>query len=412
MIFRRIISPSLSPNTETDDVIEALRVLVTPSSWQEGEAIREAEQWFTEYLDTSTVVSFDSGRSALLAILRAFDIGVGDEVLVQAFTCVAVPNSVRWAGAKCAFVDIDDTLNIDPKDIEKKVSQQSKAIVVQHTFGVPAQMDKVIAIAKKHGLFIIEDCAHSLGATYQGKRVGTLGDAALFSFGRDKVVSSVWGGVATLNIKYQKSNIKYKLKQIQENLSYPSHWWILQQLSHPVAFAAVLPMYNMVVGKVLLEIFKRVRLLSVPVYEEEKKGHQPSLMPRRYPNALARLLVSQLAKLARYNDQRRRVASYYWGALRAQKHLTLPTHKESALYLRFPVLVDNPAEFARRAKRQGILLGNWYHNVIDPKGVDLEAVGYVWGSCPRAQDAAAHIINLPTRISDEEAREVVAALTL
>ncbi|MBI3343167.1 aminotransferase class I/II-fold pyridoxal phosphate-dependent enzyme [Candidatus Gottesmanbacteria bacterium] len=407
-LFQKIISPSLSPNTEAEDVQEAIRVLIHPSTWKQGSAIVEVEQWFTTFLNASTVVSFDSGRSALLAILRAFCIGNDDEVLVQAFTCVAVPNSVRWAGATPVYVDIDDRFNVDPEDLEKKITKRSKAIVVQHTFGVPAQMDKILAVAKKHRLLVIEDCAHSLGATYGGKRVGTLGDAAFFSFGRDKVISSVWGGMATIS---QKSKVKsQKLRELQEELSFPSRAWIAQQLFHPIAFAVILPTYNIFIGKMLLEAFKKLQLLSVPVYKEEKRGGQPSEFPRRYPNALAKLLVVQLTKLNRYNDQRRRIARYYYEVLKRRKDITVPVWNEEGLWLRFPILVDNPSDTMRRGKDNGILLGNWYHHVVDPIGVDVRAVGYTRGSCPGAEKTAARIINLPTRVTEECAGRVVAIL--
>jgi len=389
MTIRRIVSPSLSPNTEAEDVWEAIEVLGNPRAWQQGSAIDEVEKWFNG-------VSFDSGRSALLVLLQAFNIGQGDEVLMQAFTCVAVPNSVRCAGATPVYVDIDESYNIDPKDLEKKITKQSIAIIVQHSFGVPAEMDAILAIAKKHKLIVIEDCAHALGATYKGKKVGTLGDGAFFSFGRDKVVSSVWGGVATINAKCQVPNAKWKIKEIQNKLPYPSNAWIAQQLFHPIAFAVILPMYNVVIGKVLLEAFKRMKLLSVP--------NPPFLTPRRYPNALAQLLLKQLAKLERYNKKRRGIASYY------QNELQNRALDKGAIYLRYPILVDEPAKVIQRAKKQGILLGNWYHNVIDPKGVDLNAIGYARGSCPRAEEQATQSINLPTRITEEEARRVVCIL--
>ena len=373
----RVISPSLSPDTEAEDVFEALRVLLNPASWQQGSAIDKVEKWFNG-------VSFDSGRSALFVLLQAFDIGVGDEVLLQAFTCVAVPNSVRLKAVTPVFVDIDNSFNIDPKDLEKKITKRSKAIIVQHSFGVPAQMDAILAIARKHKLIVIEDCAHSLGAKYKGRKIGTLGDAAFFSFGRDKIVSSVWGGMATIS---QKSKVKsQKLRKIQEKLSYPSHLWIAQQLLHPIAFAAILPTYNVVLGKVMLEAMKRMRLLSVP--------NPPSFYPMRYPNALAQLLLKQLAKLERYNVTRRDVASYY------QKELQNIPLDNGAIYLRYAMLVDDPANVIRQAKRHGILLGNWYHDTVDSTR-----------SCPRAEEAAAHIVNLPTLITKQDAREVICSLT-
>ncbi|MBI4066705.1 aminotransferase class I/II-fold pyridoxal phosphate-dependent enzyme [Candidatus Gottesmanbacteria bacterium] len=406
----RIISPSLSPNTESEDVIEAVRVLLHPESWQQGSAIEKVEEWFRTYLDTPTVVSFDSGRSALLAILQAFGVRQGDEVLLQAFTCVAVPNSVRWAGATPVYVDIDDSFNIGPNDLAKKITKSAKAVIVQHTFGVPGQMDAIMALAKKYELIVIEDCAHSLGAMCYGKKVGTLGDAAFFSFGRDKVISSVWGGMATVSAQCKVKSAQKKLQAIQQKLLYPSHYWIFQQLLHPVAFAAILPTYNIVVGKVILETLKRMRLLSVPVYEEEKRGEQPTLLPRRYPNALAKLLVKQLAKLERYNDQRRCIARYYHEAFASRKDLRLPKWDKEAVYLRFPILRNDPARIKAEAKRDGILLGNWYHNVIDPGGVDVGAVGYKLGSCLRAEEVARHVINLPSLISKESANKVISAL--
>src|SRR3989344_9394741 len=105
--MRRVISASLSPNTQLDDVYRALSVLLRPWVWQKGNAVDKVGYWFTEYFGTRSVATFNSGRSAFLALLRAFRIGKGDEVIIQAFTCVAVPNSVLWAGARPVYADID-----------------------------------------------------------------------------------------------------------------------------------------------------------------------------------------------------------------------------------------------------------------------------------------------------------------
>lgn len=397
--MKRVISASLSPNTERDDVWLALRLLFAPWVWKRGSAVAKVEAWFRQYLGTTTAVTFNSGRAAELAILKAFAIGRGDEVIVQAFTCVAVPNSVRWAGATPVYADIDDTYNLDPVDFEKKITKNTKAIIIQHTFGVPAQLDKIISVAKKHKLFVIEDCAHSLGATYKNKKVGTFGDAAFFSFGRDKVVSSVFGGLAGIQ-KIHTKQIK-ALKEYHKKLNIPSFGWIFQQLFHPVAFSILLPLYRLGIGKAILVALQRLRLLSFPVYPEEKQGRPPDDFPAKYPNALALLLLKQLKKLERYNKQRQEVAHLY-----RRKGKTQP----GAVYLRFPVPVDDPADSIEKAKKQGILLGNWYHNVIDPTGVEFGKVGYKKGSCPRAEEAAKHIINLPTRISQKDAKRVMGVL--
>ena len=205
--FSRVISCGLAPNLEADDIWQAWRVLWQPWTWRKEEAITEVKEWFSGYLGVRDVYLFNSGRAALLAILKAFNIGERDEVLIQAFTCVAVPNSIIWAGAKPIYVDIDRSFNLDPTDLEAKITKKSCAIIVQHTFGIPAQIEKIIEIAKMHKLIVIEDCAHSLGVTYKSKKLGNFGDAAFFSFGRDKVVSSVWGGAAIINSKFKIQKI-------------------------------------------------------------------------------------------------------------------------------------------------------------------------------------------------------------
>lgn len=409
MTIRRIISSSLSPNTEAEDVWGSIRVLCNPILWQQGSATHEVEQWFRSAFSIESVATFISGRAALYALLKAFGIGKGDEVLMQAFTCVAVPNSVRWVSAKPVYVDIDDTLNIDPVDVEKKITKQTRAIIIQHTFGFPAKLEELLVIAKKHHLIVIEDCAHSLGGTYKGKKLGTFGDAAFFSFGRDKVISSVWGGAATMNQKWKVES--QKLREFQEKLPYPSPAWIVQQLLHPILFSFILPTYNAIIGKVILELAKRLGLISIPVALEEKTGGIPDGAIARYPNALATLLLAQLKKLHRYQCMRRKQSDYYRVVLKKHPEVQLLPNFRETSFLRFPIWVENTKDLLSKAKHHGILLGNWYHNVIDPFGVDFRAIGYVVGSCPRAEEAAAHIINLPTLITKKEAQRVVCNLT-
>lgn len=383
----KIISASLSPNTEFDDVMLTWKVLFSPWMWQRGKAVGKVEAWFRKYSQTTCAASFNSGRSALFAILKAFGVGKGSEVIVQAFTCVAVPNSVRWAGAVPVFADIDETYNLNPASVEKKISTKTKAIIVQHTFGKTAKVDEIIKLAKKHNVLVIEDCAHSIGTT------GKLGDAAFFSFGRDKVISSVFGGLATIRADHQKQI--ERLKAYHKKLDVPTLGWIFQQLFHPIAFSIILPLYRIGIGKVLLVLMQRIGLLGFPVYSQEKQGGQPENFPSKYPNALAMLLLKQLKKLERFTKQRQEISHIYGS---------------DVPYLRFPKFVDDPDSVKAKAKKQGILLGNWYHNVVDPKGVELRNIGYKIGSCPAAELAAKHIINLPTRISSRQAKKVLKIL--
>lgn len=404
-IFSPVISASLSPNTQKDDVLTALRVLCTPWTWRYGRATPRVERWFRDRFCAASAVSFNSARSALLAILSALGVGHGDEVLVQAFTCVAVPNSVLWAGATPVYVDIGDTYNIDVFDMERKRTKRTKAVIVQHTFGIPASMDAIIAFAHTHNLLVIEDCAHSLGATYNGKEIGTFGDAAFFSFGRDKIVSSVWGGVGIIRTSCSVTDAADKLEAFQRRLPVPGLRWIAQQLLHPIVFPLIIRLYNLGFGKIILVVLQTLHMLSFPVLAVEKQGGRPIQFPAQYPNALAQLLIGQLAKLPRYAKNRRDIAKFYISKFSSQGMSVAPYDK-GASYVRFPFEMIDPDSIRKHAKHAGVLLGNWYGNVIDPVGVDMHAIGYVAGSCPIAERIAPHIVNLPTRISWSQAKRV------
>ena len=197
-MFDKPIAISLAPNQDKDDVIQTIKIILKPQFWIKGDSVKKIEDWFKEYFHVNTAVSFNSGRSALYAILKSLNIGYGDEVIVQAFSCVAVANSVIWSGAKPVYVDSDQNLNISTNLLEQHITPNTKAIIVQHTFGIPADIILIKKIAHKYNLILIEDCAHSLGATFQDRKIGTFGDFTFFSFGRDKVISSVFGGLTII----------------------------------------------------------------------------------------------------------------------------------------------------------------------------------------------------------------------
>jgi dTDP-4-amino-4,6-dideoxygalactose transaminase len=435
------ISISLSPNVQGDDVWLAIKLVVkaigllltsppSPLSLRrrggiEGgvvTATAQLEQKFKEYLGAKHAFSFNSGRSALYTIMKALDIKEGDEVLLQAFTCNAVPNPVLWAGGTPIYVDIDNTLNIDPAGLEKKVQQSRagggnpRAVIIQNTFGIPAQIDRIVEIARRHNLTVIEDCAHALGALRQApgkpQKVGTFGDVAFFSFGRDKVISSVWGGMITTN----DDALARKIGNIHRNSPIPSLSWTLKQLLHPILFAVIIPTYY-VFGKYLLAFLRVVRGVGLAVSQKERIGERPNMFPASMPDALAELALHQFSKLEKYNAHRRKIAKIYFQELNTSPPFTPPLlNKERGLggeviptYLRFNIRHPRAKEIIRTAKRKRILLGDWYKNVIDPIGTDFAKMKYVPGSCPRAEKAAHESINLPTHIniSQNDARRII-----
>lgn len=397
----------MSPNTQKDDVLLAIKTLLTPGSWQDGRDLHYVKEWFVKKFHVENVFLFQNARSALYAVLQSFGIGKGDEVIIQAFTCVAVPNSIVWGGATPVYADIDASLNIDPLSIEKKITSKTKALIVQHTFGMPAHIEDILALAEKYKLIVIEDCAHSLGVLHKGKYLGIYGDAAVFSFGRDKVVSSVCGGVAIIHAQSPVPNAIFKLKEFQSNLTKPPYFWIFQQLIHPIAFSIILRSYNIIIGKLILLCFQKFHLLSKPIEKEELSAGKLRSLFFRFPNALATLANHQLKKLVTLTSQRRIICDYYYHIF--SSHPSFKTFQESKgkALLRFPLEVDDPSKPYEYAKKHGVLLGTWYQNIIDPDGVDYSKAGYVKGSCVQAEYRARHIINLPTLLTTSQAHRVV-----
>lgn len=400
------ISISLSPNTEKDDIWLAFKLIFQPWRWTFGANPRKLEEGFKEYLGAEYAFSFNSGRSALMAILDSFNLVKGDEVLLQAFTCNAAANPIIWSGFKPIYVDCDErTFNIDLEDLKRKATEKSRVVIVQHTFGLPADMDKITDFCNENGLILIEDCAHSLGAGCKGKKIGTFGKAAFFSFSRDKIISSVYGGMAVTDDK----EVAEKLRCFQKNAGFPCFFWTFQQLLHPVLTNwLILPSYA-IFGKYLLIVFQWLKVLSKAVHWKEKRGMKPCYFPKRMPNALAKLALRQFLKVDRFNEYRRKIAGFYYSEFKnSEFELPLDPSEVNQTFLRFTVKNKKAHEIIRSAWKNNLLIGDWYTVPIAPHDTKLEKVGYLSGSCPNAEKLAKTVFNLPTHIniSEKEAKTV------
>lgn len=165
------------------DLREAFNRVYTRSWYIEGVEDEAFEKAFAEYCDSKYCIGVGNGLDALFLALKALGVCTGDEVIVPSNTYIATALAVTYVGATPVFVEPDiRTFNIDPSRIEEKITERTKAIMPVHLYGQACDMDPILTIAKKHNLYIIEDCAQAHGATYKGKVVGSFGDAAGFSF--------------------------------------------------------------------------------------------------------------------------------------------------------------------------------------------------------------------------------------
>lgn len=395
----RVIHTSLAPSVSRRDVFLATTLLANPSAWQHGPERARLEKALSASLGGGQVFALESGRNALRLMLEALDLRREDRVFLQAYTCVSVPGPVLWTGATLVYVDIHaTTFNMDPEDLRKKLREtpagsRPRVLIIQHTFGLPADLDELLLVAKEHHLFVIEDCAHALGTTYRQRPVGTFGDAAIFSFGRDKVISSVFGGALLV----RNPDLAQRLRSRIATLPVPSRRWITQQLLHPLLATFAFRTYWFG-GRYALRAFQELGLLSKALTPREKRGGEPAIAPHVLPNALAALARSQLQRLEALTRRRSTLAQHYTESLRDLPHVRLPScpPDRTHAFLRYTIRLESPRRLHAAARRAGIILGDWYDTVVAPWDTDLRAVRYEPGSCPQAEEAARESVNLPT----------------
>lgn len=214
-----VYQPSLKGN-EKKYVDECL-----DTSWisSKGRFVSEFENKVADFLGVKHATATCNGTVPIHLGLLALGIKPGDEVLVPSFTYIASVNPIVLVGATPVFVDcLTDTKQIDPDDIERKITDKTRAIIVVHLYGHPADMDRICEIAKKHNLYIIEDCAEAFGSKYKGKCCGTFGDVATFSFFGNKTITCGEGGMAVTNSDEIFAKLyKYKTQGVS---SFKEYW--------------------------------------------------------------------------------------------------------------------------------------------------------------------------------------------
>lgn len=398
----------LGGTTRLADVLAAARTLVSPGTLVEGSAIPAFESAFATVVGSAHAVSFAAGRVGLYAILRCLGIGPGDDVLLQVPTHIVVPNAIRFAGARPVYVDCDlGTYNIDLEQAQSRITPRSKALLVQHTFGIPVDMNAASELARRHGLMLIEDCVHALGSRSGERPVGTFGRAAFFSTEETKTISTTMGGMVTTD----DAELAERLMAFQRTCL-PAHAsQTARYLVKLIAYYLLTEPHIHVAARSAYELAGRRHPLPRPTEEPELRGARPPGFARRLSNGQAAVGLTQLQGLADNLAHRRRIADRY-RLLLAPHGFRLPEPPDGAdaVYVRYPVWVgDRPATEAAMTRR--LVLGTWFTSVLE-EAVDPRYGAYVKGSCPRAEEAAQHLVNLPThpRVSLRDADEIAGRL--
>ena len=182
------------------DEIEAVKRVLESGNLAMGKVTHDFEETLSQYIGVDHAIATSSGTTALQVGIEALDISKGSEVITTPFSFIASSNALLFNYLKPVFADIDiDSFNIDPEEIEERITKRTRAVLVVHLFGNPCNMKAISELCEDHNLILIEDCAQAPGALYNGKRVGTIGDCGILSFTENKNITSGEGGMLITN---------------------------------------------------------------------------------------------------------------------------------------------------------------------------------------------------------------------
>jgi dTDP-4-amino-4,6-dideoxygalactose transaminase len=371
--------------------------------------VERFEKTFADWLGVGHAFAFWKGRVALYAILRALGIGEGDEVVLPGYTCVMDVNPIKYLGALPVFVDIEPvTYNLDARLLESKITARTKVILAQHTYGYPCEMDAIQEIAQRHGIPVIEDCCLTLGSTYKGKRCGTFGLAAYWSFQWNKPFTTGIGGMATTD----DAGLAAEIGRLgREELHKPPTKAALMLGAQRLAYRLLI--YPRTTARATA-LFRWLTRRGVVVGSGDPCEFVPEMPPDFFMGmsaGQARAGVRQMRRIEKTLAHRRQMGRLYDRLLR-EAGWNLPTIPDSMdpVLVRYPVRVADKARAVAEAPGRLIELGTWFECPLHPIETPLELYGYHEGMCPVAEQACREVVNLPThrRASPATAKRSVA----
>ncbi len=292
----------LSAPDITEAEIDAVTAVLRFNRLSLGPKLAEFETAFAQYIGVPHAVAVSSGTAGLHLCIRALNIGEGDEVIVPSFTFIAAANAIRYERATPVFVDIDPvTLNLDPVRIESAITPRTRAILVVHTFGVPADMPAILEIARHHNLLVIEDACEAIGASLHGQCVGSFGDVAVFAFYPNKQITTGEGGMVVT----ENAALAECIRALRNQGRYPSDDWLQHS---ELGYNYRLSELACALGLVQLERIDSILAARAAVacrYHERLIGLSLTLPPLELPNICISWFVYVVRLHERYNQMQR-----------------------------------------------------------------------------------------------------------
>jgi len=344
-----------------EEVCSVLTEILESSQYILGPRVKELEEQIAAYHGVREAVGVASGTDALHLALDALGIGEGDEVITTPFTFFATAEAILYTGATPVFVDVEpETMNIDPDLIEEKITEKTRAILPVHIFGHPADMEKILSIAKQHKLEVIEDCAQAFGADIKGRKVGSFGDAGCFSFYPSKNLGAFGdGGMVLLN------------------------------------------------DPAVTEVVRKLRNHgSRGAYRHESVGFNS-----RLDEMQAGILLVKLKRIGEYNSKRRQKAALYNELL--ADGIVLPVERPgfTHVYHQYTIRSARRDEIQKRLGDEGISSVVYYPVPLHLQEA-IAFLGYGKGDFPVCEEAAEKVLSLPIypELEEEQVRHVASVI--
>lgn len=373
---------------DLDDVQIARASLRDPSGWGDVEPVLRFQEDFARWNGSRHAFAFMSGRVALSACLDALGLQQGDEVILPGYTCVVVPNALNFAGITPVYCDIElDTYGPDVASVEAVITPRTRAILLHHLYGLVCRdYEGLLELAQRHGLAVIEDCAHATGAEYRGVRVGNRGTLAFYSSEQSKVFNTIQGGVAVTN----DDALASRLRDFWERCPEPTSCRIESLLrTLVIQYYSVKHPQRWWLGDIMEIAHGAPELISTT--PDEMRGQRPPDYGCRMGTPIALLASNQLQKLNAYNRRRRETARLWDEWCLGHEYApakVLPN--SSPVYLRYPVMVapERKQDVSWGRRELNVDVGVWFRGSLHPLDGCLPGL-------PGAAKAVASCINLP-----------------
>jgi perosamine synthetase len=395
--------------------LSAMRALVGTS---DSKVVIRFEDAYASLIGAGSCVAFASARMGFYSTMKVLDISSDDEVILLGATCSVMVNAVLKVGAKPVFADIDpDTFGSSLRSIKQCVSIKTKLIVAQHSFGIPCDIEPIMRFARQKNIFVVEDCALTLGSKINGKIVGNFGDVAIFSTDHSKPLSSLTGGVVYSN----SEKIIGKIRKIQNespelNVDRQKALWrrllVKRRLaSWPSGFGRLIDYLDLICEK-FVDIpppFLSSDYSSIP-------GHKNYPYPAKMPTFLAQLGSFEIEKWPQIKVQRiksQELILSLLGETDVKRFLPASYHNINLDIVPLRVCWSMPDGVTVRRKLSKLIdtQNTWFMRPIIAGEANLEGYGYHWSTCPNSEALGPNMINLPCDLDEQSIRKVIKLLT-